>query len=74
MIVKVKVTPKSKKEAILKKGEFLKVYVNAPPQQGKANKRLIEILAEYYKVKKDKIKIRKGEHCREKIVEISEDS
>lgn len=73
MIVKVKVIPKSKKEAVLKEGGFLKVYVNVPPQQGKANKRLIEILAEYYKVKKGKIRIRKGEYHREKIVEISED-
>jgi uncharacterized protein len=51
-------------------GEFYKVYVTAPPEDGKANKKLIELLAEYFKVPKSQIRIVKGEISRNKIVEI----
>ena len=48
----------------------VKVYLTAPPVDGKANKALIEFLSEYYKVKKSAVRILRGEKGREKVVEI----
>lgn len=51
-------------------GELYKIYVTAAPEQGKANKKMIELLAEYFKVAKSQIRIIKGEISKNKIVEI----
>lgn len=49
----------------------LVVHVKAPPTEGKANERLIEVLAEYFKRPKRNIVIRTGFTGRQKIVEIT---
>lgn len=66
MKLTIKVIPKAKKNEI--KGE--RVYLKAPAVDGKANKALIEFLAEHYKVKKRQISILKGLKSRNKVVEI----
>jgi len=70
MIINLRVTPNAKKNLIKEEKDRLRVYVNAPAVDGKANVKLIEILAEYFQVKKNYIRIVKGERCREKSVEI----
>lgn len=47
-----------------------KVYVTVAPEQGKANKKMIELLSEYFGVSKSQVHILKGEISRNKIVEI----
>jgi hypothetical protein len=69
MKIKIKVIPNSNRNGVVENGE-IKVYVKASPTKGKANKEVIEILAKYFKVKKNQIKIVKGEKLRKKIVEI----
>ncbi len=51
-------------------GNSFKVYVTVPPEQGKANKKMVDLLADYFKVAKLQIRIVKGEISRNKIVEI----
>lgn len=51
-------------------GELYKVYVTVAPEKGKANKKMIELLAQYFKAAKSQIRIVKGEISRNKIVEI----
>jgi len=71
-LIRVKAKPNSKKEGIKKLGEnFYEVRVSAPPEKGKANERIIELLAEFFKVPKKKIKLIKGEKSKEKLFEIS---
>jgi uncharacterized protein len=70
MKVKVRVVPRAKKEKIIEENGVLKVYVNDPALEGKANKRVIEMLAEFYKTKKYNITIVQGQLQRDKIVEI----
>ncbi len=48
----------------------LRVKVNQPPEDGRANKAVIELLAGYFKVKKNCVRIITGETSRNKIVEI----
>jgi len=71
-IVKIKVVPNARKNEVLGEEGRLKVYVTSPPAGGKANKAVVELLAEFFGRKKGDIKIIKGEKSREKIVEIVE--
>ncbi len=52
---------------------MLKVRVNQPPEEGRANKAVIELLAKHFKVKKNAVDIISGETSRNKIVEINFD-
>lgn len=70
MLLKVRVIPRAKKNAIREEAEITKIYLTAPPVKGKANKALIKFLSGHYKVKKRNISIIKGEKSRNKLVEI----
>ncbi|TAJ71594.1 MAG: DUF167 domain-containing protein, partial [Gallionellaceae bacterium] len=60
MEIKIKVIPAAKRNEIRPEGEGFKVYLNAPAVDGKANKALVEFLAEHYHVRKSQIQITKG--------------
>lgn len=71
MILSIKVVPNSKKLEIIKLSEEnYKIKLDEKSAGGRANIRLIEVLSEYFKVKKSSIKIMKGRKSRDKIVEI----
>ncbi|MBI4417690.1 MAG: DUF167 domain-containing protein, partial [Ignavibacteriales bacterium] len=50
-------------------GGFL-VLVKAPAAEGKANKAVVEVLADFFKKPKSSVAILKGKGSRRKIVEI----
>lgn len=50
----------------------LRIYLTASPVQGKANKALVELLAEELGVSKSNIEIRRGETSNKKVIEINE--
>lgn len=74
----LKVTPKSSRNAI--KGseidsggkERLKITVTAPPEDGKANKAVIKLLAKTLKVPPSSITLISGETSRLKCVEVAD--
>jgi len=66
----VKVIPRASQNKIIQEGNRYKVYLTTPPVEGKANKALIEFLADHFKVKKQQIAIIKGEKSREKLIRI----
>ena len=68
--MELKVFPKSSQEKLVVDGDLIKAYVKAPPDKGKANKALVELLAREYKVPKSSIKIIKGQTGRNKVVEV----
>ena len=70
MIINVKTAPGAKKNFIKKEVDFYKVHLTAPAVEGKANKALVEYLAEYFGVKKNQIEIIKGLKSRNKTVNI----
>jgi hypothetical protein len=70
MILNAKVIPKARKNEIKKEGDCWKVHLTAPAKRGKANRLLIELFSEEFKVKRNQIKILKGEKSRHKIVQI----
>jgi hypothetical protein len=69
--IRVEVIPNSKEAKVEEKSEgVLRVKVDAPAREGKANKRLIEILSKYFLKPKSSIKIIKGLTSKNKEIEI----
>ena len=71
MLIRIRVTPNAKNVKVKKTSmtEY-EVKVDAAATEGKANKRLVEILSDYYNVGKSKIRIIRGANSRDKLVEI----
>ena len=73
-IIHIAIIPRSSKNEVtgpLEDGSY-KVRVTSPPIEGEANKKLIELLSEYFAVPKSTIQIVKGERGRKKTVEIEQ--
>ncbi|MCK9265856.1 DUF167 domain-containing protein [bacterium] len=72
MIISVIVKTNTKRTKIEEKEGVLYVWLDVPPVEGRANKRLIELLSKYYKKPKSLITIKKGLKSKKKIVIIEE--
>lgn len=72
MILNVKVIPNARKNEIKKEENCWKVHLTAPAEKGRANKLLIKLFSQEFKMKKNQIKIVRGEKSRYKIVQIRE--
>ncbi len=70
MKIDVKVIPGARKNLFKQEGNFIKVYLTSPAHEGKANKALIEFLAEHFQVAKSRIEIIKGLKLRNKTINI----
>ncbi|MDP3710474.1 MAG: DUF167 domain-containing protein [bacterium] len=71
MRILVRVKPRAKTAGVEKlEGQNYIVSVKSPPIEGKANKEVIDVLADYFGVAKSKVSIIKGETGRIKMVEI----
>lgn len=74
MLLKIRLQPGAKTTALketLADGT-LKISVTAPALEDRANNALIEFLSEHYDAAKSRVRIVKGQHSRNKIVEIAE--
>lgn len=71
MILNIRVVPRSSKNFIKQEPAGLKVYLTKPAHDGLANQQLINLLAEYLKVKKYQISIIKGEKSRDKLIKVT---
>ena len=69
-LINVKVIPNAKKNNVSEEKGKLKVHVNAPAVDDKANKALVKVLAKYFGIKKNDVRITRGAKSREKVVEI----
>ncbi len=70
MKIEVKVHPKAKREKVEEKGDFLEVWVNEPPEVGKANRRVVELIARHFGVPKSNVSILSGHRGRKKLLEV----
>ncbi len=73
MLIHVKIKPDSKEDKIVQKNDtsFI-VQVKEPAEDNRANKRMIELVADKFKIIKSKVKIVTGHHHPSKILEIIE--
>ncbi|APZ43555.1 DUF167 domain-containing protein [Acidihalobacter ferrooxydans] len=71
LCLRLRVRPRASRTGLGEaQGDQLKLYLNAPPVDGKANAALVALLADLFHVPKSRILIRRGEHGRVKEVEI----
>lgn len=70
MRVHVCVRTRSSREEVVKLsvGSY-RVYMHEPALEGKANKKLVKMFAEYFRTKKNKVRIVQGLKNKDKIVE-----
>lgn len=68
--ITVKAHPGARKEQVVCEDGIYKVAVNVAPENGKANKRVCELLAEHFGVKKSAVRVLQGETSRNKVIEI----
>ena len=71
MKIELRVIAKAKREEVKKISENIyRIKVTAPPEKGKANKRVVELLSEELGIKKQDIKIVSGRASSRKIISI----
>lgn len=70
MKIEAKVIPNAKRVLVKPEGPGLKVYLTAPPLDGRANDMLSEVLAAHLGVKKRQLTVIKGLHSRQKTIKI----
>jgi len=68
--ISVKVIVNARKNLVKQAGDTLKVYLTAPPVDNKANKLLVEVLADHLGTKKSHVRIIHGHKSHNKVVEI----
>ncbi len=74
MKISVQIAPNARKnECISFQDSVLKIKIRAPAVEGKANRELIDFLAQSLGVRKNQITIDSGEHARQKRLEIDID-
>lgn len=75
-ILRVRVTPKAKAARIIEDiaedgSPYYRVYVTVVPEDGKANKAVIELLAKTLRVPKSALTITHGLTSRDKLIQIT---
>jgi uncharacterized protein len=71
MRIKVKVKPNAHENVIKEiQKDYFEIKVTAPPEKGKANEKVIEMLSKHFKVPKSRIEIISGAAYREKVISI----
>ena len=68
--ISVKVIPNARKNLVKQAGDTLKAYLTAPPVDNKANKLLVEVIADHFGTKKSHVRIIQGHKSHNKVVEI----
>ena len=72
LILNLRVIPRASKDAIQGRlGDALKIRIQAPPIEGKANAYLVKFLSKHWKVPRRDIEILSGETGRNKRIKIS---
>ncbi len=71
MKIPVKVHPRARRERV-QRGEVWEVWVKEAPEKGRANRRLIELVAKELGVSKSRVKIIRGGSSRQKVVEVED--
>ena len=72
MKIQVKVKPNSRTEEVSQENNFFLVKVKEPPREGKANKAVIQLLANHFGVARNKVRILSGFKSSVKLVEVEE--
>lgn len=72
MKIRVRVHPGARQERTEQRGDELHVWVRAPPVDGKANARVIEVLAELHHLPRSAVRLATGQGSRTKVFDLQE--
>ncbi len=68
----VRVTPRARQNKVQPQADgSLKVYVTAPPEDGRANEAVVEVIAQWLGVKRRQVEIVRGATSRNKVVRVT---
>lgn len=71
MKIRVKVKPNARENSIKQlEVDNFEIKVSVPPEKGKANEKVIELISKHLNIPKSKIGIFSGSNSRQKILEI----
>jgi uncharacterized protein (TIGR00251 family) len=70
MKISLRVKPNMKEEKVERVDDVFIVWVKEPAKEGRANRAVIELLSEYFKIPKSQIVILSGMKSKQKIIEI----
>jgi uncharacterized protein (TIGR00251 family) len=71
MLIRVYVSPNAREARVVRvSDDYFEVRVDEMAVGGRANKRLLEILADHFKVQRSRISILKGAKTRDKLVQV----
>ena len=70
MKIQVKVVPKAKVSSVVREANMFIVRVKEPAKEGKANRAVIKLLADYLKIPQSAMVIIRGIGSRNKVIEI----
>jgi uncharacterized protein (TIGR00251 family) len=70
MIIELKVIPGARKNSLKEQDGKTRLYLTAPPVDGRANEALVDFLAEHYHVARSRISIINGLKSRNKVINI----
>lgn len=68
-IIQVKVIAGARRNEVRKEETAFKVYVTAPAVVGKANKAVLELLADHFGCRRSRLKIIKGARSKNKLIQ-----
>lgn len=71
MRVEVTVKLHAKEARVEERGNKLDVWLTAPPEGGRANEELVDVLADHFEVSRQSVEIVRGYASRRKVVDIS---
>ncbi len=69
-LLQVRVTPKAAADRLVVEEGNYRIYVTAVPEDGKANKAVIALLAKHLGIAKSKLELVRGETARDKVFRI----
>jgi uncharacterized protein (TIGR00251 family) len=68
----IRVTPRARQNKVQRQPDgSLKVYVTAPPEDGRANEAVVDVIAEWLGVKRREVEIVRGTTSRNKVVRVT---
>ncbi len=68
--LEIRVQPKASRNKVVVNGDIIKVYVTTAPEDGKANKAVVDLLAKHLDLSKRAIKIVSGAKSRTKVIAV----
>lgn len=69
-VIAVRVTPKARREDLVRNGDTLRAWVREPPEDGRANAAVLALLASALGIPRSRLALIRGHTSREKLFRV----